>query len=572
MTAKFLLFAAIALLFGDAARGETVSWTLAPQVSGSAVTGIDYTLTFSGDADGTTDLSLPDNWGGENRLYLGLHDIAATGAVIEAGDTPASLHLVHPPGAPLTLTWRIGSGAGAPPDSKQGGGNDYRPVFSPDFFYIIGHTALIRPDHIPGNTPAEVDLTAFTDAGIPFVSDLEHEDLTLDRISESVLFGGRIRIINDGEGERFALAGTLENISDTDWRTTFEKIAGDQQAYWQSGHRSFLVTLFTVDKGPDAYSIGGTGLSDAFSLFVSPNMRLETALPLIAHEMMHSWVPMRIGHLPQENEAADYWLSEGFTNWTTWRTLVRGGLWTAEDFTAAFNTSLHAYDTSPVRTATAADAAAGFWMSSAYQALPYDKGMLVAAWLDHEVRLRTDGTKDMDNVLLAMQAAASTAPEARATDLLFAALQTEADWDARAETEAMTVAGQTIALPADLYAPCGALETSDVLVWERGFDFDATSASGWIVQGVRPGTRAHDAGLRNGMQLTGWSETSQDRQTPAEKTAKVDLAGETVSLTWLTAARETVPVRRLVLPEKPPSDACLNRLAGRPDHGDGIAD
>jgi len=280
------------------------------------------------------------------------------------------MQLTHSPGAEVTLTWKIPAAASAPPDSKQGKSNDYRPVFGPEFFYVIGHTSLIRPDHIDGAAPAEADLTAFRNAGIALVSDLEHSGLTLDSLSDSALFGGNIRVIDAGNGGRFALAGRLENISDADWRTTFEKIAQDQHAYWQTGHESFLVTLFPADKGPDVYSIGGTGLSDAFSLFVSPNIRLETALPIVAHEMMHSWVPNRIGRLQTESETVDYWLSEGFTNWTTWRTLVRGGLWGPQDFVAAFNKSLKAYDTSPVRNAAAAEAAAGFWASRDYQDLP----------------------------------------------------------------------------------------------------------------------------------------------------------------------------------------------------------
>ena len=381
-------------------------------------------------------------------------------------------------------------------------------------------------------------------------------------LSTSALFGGAIRVIDSGSGSRLALAGTLDNISDADWQTAFEQISRDQRAYWQTGDEEFLVTVYPVDKGPGAYSIGGTGLGDAFSLFVSPNMRLETALPTVAHEIMHSWIPARIGQIPEENEAADYWLSEGFTNWTTWRTLVRGGLWGPADFAAAFNKSLAAYDTSPVRNASAGEAAAGFWARRDYQDLPYDKGMLIGAWIDHEVRIRTNGAKDLDDILLSMQSAASAAPEARAVDLLFSALQAETGWDARAAIEARTLAGETVALPADLYAPCGRIETFDALSWDRGFDFAATSAAGWTIQGVRAGSRAHEAGLRNGMQLTGWSETSEDHQNPAEKTATVSLAGETVSLTWLPAARETTPVRRLVLDRDLSEDACRNRLAG----------
>lgn len=563
MTARPLfLFAAIALLTGGAARGETVFWDIAPQVSGTAVTGLSFALSFQGDEDGETELSLPAQWGGETELYRAIGRIEAAGGTLTPGDTPEKLRLTHAPGAAITLTWQIlGSGDG-PPDSKRGGGNDYRPLFAPDYFYVIGHTALIQPDHLPADTPAEVRLSAFAEAGIPLVSDLEHAGLTFRDLGPSALFGGSIRVIGSGSGSRLALAGTLDNISDVDWRAAFEHVSRDQRAYWQTGDEEFLVTVYPVYKGPDAYSIGGTGLGDAFSLFVSPNMHLETALPTVAHEMMHSWIPARIGQMPEENEATDYWLSEGFTNWTTWRTLVRGGLWGPENFAAAFNKSLAAYDTSPVRNASAEEAAAGFWARRDYQDLPYDKGMLIGAWLDHEVRTRTNGAKDFDDILLAMQSAASAVSEARAADLLFSALQAETGWDARAAIEAQTLTGETVALAPDLYSPCGRIETFDALSWDRGFDFGATSATGWIIQGVHAGSRAHEAGLRNGMQLTGWSETSEDHQNPAEKTATVSLAGETVSLTWLPAARETTPVRRLVLDPDLPADACRSRLAG----------
>jgi predicted metalloprotease with PDZ domain len=557
----FILFVMV-LLFAQPSQGEGVSWNISPRLSDKSVTGLSLSLTFPGDDDGTTDLALPDEWGGEKQLYLGLGAVEASGARVIPGATPAQLRLAHSPGAQVTLTWQMpGTGPG-PPASKQGRGNDYRPLFTPDYFYVIGHAALIRPEHLPPDTPATVDLSGFASAAIPVASDLEHPGLTLADLSRSALMGGAIRIIEAGANSRLALAGTLENISDSQWLETFQRLSQDQRDYWQSGGEAFLVTVYPVDKGPGAYSIGGTGLGDAFSVFVSPNMRLETALPLVAHEMTHSWIPARIGQLQEEAEPADYWLSEGFTNWATWRTLVRGGHWTPQDFAGAFNKSLAGYDTSPVRNAPAREAAEGFWARRDYQDLPYDKGMLIATWLDHEIRKRTNGARDLDDILAAMQTAAASAPDARATDLLVTALETEAGWDARARIEALALDGETVALPEDALAPCGTIETTEAMRWERGFDFDATAAAGWIIQGVTPGSRAHEAGLRNGMKLTSWSETSDDHQSPDEKTATVNLAGEPVSLTWLPAARETIPVRRLVLSADMQDDACARHLAG----------
>lgn len=107
MTASpFLLFAAIALRLGGSARGETVWWDITLHVAGGAVTGLSFALAFPGDADGETEFSLPDDWGGENQLYLGLSDIAAKGAASTPGDDPASLRLTHAPGADITLTWQ----------------------------------------------------------------------------------------------------------------------------------------------------------------------------------------------------------------------------------------------------------------------------------------------------------------------------------------------------------------------------------------------------------------------------------------------------------------------------------
>lgn len=563
-----LLFAAIAFLPG-VARGETVLWQIAPQLSSGTVTGLDLILTFPGDEDGETALSLPDRWGGEAQLYLGLDSITAEGAEIPPAASPAGLILRHEPGAQITLHWKApGTGKG-PPDSKQGRGNDYRPRFSPDYFFLLGHTVLIRPEHLPDETPVEVDLSAFSESGVPFVSDLEHgahgRAMGLGDLHSSVLFGGGIRVIDAGNGGRLALTGKLDHITDEEWKSSFVHISADQRAYWQTDDEPFLVTVIASNMGPRAMSIGGTGLGDAFALFVSQNMDLDTGLPVIAHEMMHSWVPGRIGRMPEKNEAAAYWLSEGFTDWTTFRTLVRGGLWSPERFAEGFNRSLSAYDLSDYRNAPNAVIIRDFWTTPEIGDLPYQRGMLIVTWLDAGVHARTQGKKDFDDILLAMQAASRAAPDAQATDLLLAALLEESGWDARSAIEEMVEAGGEIPLAVDIFAPCGEVVTEPKSVWERGFDFEATRQAGWIIQGVARGSRAWEAGLRNGMHITSWSETSADRLAPVEKTATVNLAGTETSITWLPVAAAPRLVRRLKIfedlsPEA--ADVCRMRVAG----------
>ncbi len=543
---QFLIFAAIALLFGAAPRGETVLWRVTPVVTNDAVSRLDLTLQFPGDADGETTLQLPNDWGGERELYRALWDIRTDGAEIAPGETPDKLILRHAPGAPITLTWKLGGGPDSPPGKVRG--NDYRPRFTPDHFFVIGSAALPWPEHLENETPARVQLDR--PAGLTLVSDLEHTApggvTQLGKLAESVIMGGDLRVIETG-GARLALTGKFDTLDDAYWRATFTKIAEGQRKFWKAKNESFLVTIISEAGESGSTSIGGTGLSDAFAVFATENIDAGVAVNILSHEMMHTWIPARVGRLPEENEPIGYWFSEGFTDWASFRTLVRSGLWTSEDFAAAFNAALEAYDLSPVRDATGDEIAAGFWSSSDLDRLPYQKGMLIASWLDAGVREKTKGRRDLDDVLLAMQKAAKRDPDLMAHDNLVRSLKKVARWDAAADLDALAFQGAPPNLPPELLAPCGTLTSSERTLWERGFDFNATSRANWVITGVIEGSRAWEAGLRDGMTLTSWSEDSRDRDPSVPKTAGV-LDGETKrEITWLPQSRETRTVRRLDL-------------------------
>ncbi len=556
--------AAIALLFGAAPPEEVIDLSVAPVLEDGHVTHIDFALTFAGDADGETVLNPPDQWGGQRELYRGLRDFSARGASLEPGTDAAHLVLRHAPGATVTLTWTLGGGPDAPPAKR--GGNDYRPRFTPDYFFFIGYTALPRPDHVSDNASSRVRLDH--PDGLPLVSDLEHapEGLTtFDALGQSALLGGDIRIIDAGGGARLGLVGKFDTVDDTYWQDTFGRISRAERAYWNSKDAPFLVTVIAEQLGPDVYSIGGTGLGDAFSIFASANIDGKDVAPLLAHEMMHSWIPHRIGRMPEEDEARQYWLSEGFTDWASFRVLVREGVWSATDFAEAFNKSANAFDLSPVRNADADAIAAGFWSGPDMGRLPYQKGMLIASWLDGKIREKTKGRRDLDDVLLRMEKAAAKDDQAGIYDLLVRSVKKVAGWDPSADLEAMAMQGGPVSLPEDVFAPCGRVVVEERAVWERGFDFAATQAAGWKIQGVIEGSAAWEAGLRDGMQLRSWSENSNDRDPMKEKTAQVTDGDGVRAITWRPMGRETRTVRSLELAadlSAKEETACLKRLSG----------
>jgi predicted metalloprotease with PDZ domain len=201
--------------------------------------------------------------------------------------------------------------------------------------------------------------------------------------------------------------------------------------------------------------------------------------------------------MPEENEAAHYWLSEGFTDFLTGRILVREGVWTPAQFAADLNEALAAYAQSPGRTAPNERVAAEFWRDREMQRLPYQRGrMLASIW---DARLRARG-HDLDDVVLEMRARAAAGDPHKAA-AMFPLVMEGLGLDVRADIEAFVERGEAIVLPEDVFAPCGRVETRQAYAFHRGFSIEATQANNNVISGLDPASPAYAAGMRDGMVL-----------------------------------------------------------------------
>ena len=528
---------------------------------------LDLTISFQGERDGQTEIILPNEWGGHDQLYKALRDLhLKEGALIET-KLPHVRLAQHAPGARLTLTYRIVDDANGPP-AKQAGGNDYRPIIRPGYFHVLGNAIVARLAKFDGEAPARFRLEGLP-RGAAFASDMEHGDggraLKANDLIESVSVGGDFRIVNAGEGMRLAIRGQWER-SDESWRNAFVKIADAERSYWGGIQENYLVTVMQINGlPPSATSIGGTGRSDAFAFFATPNARPETVDRIMTHEMMHTWIPRRIGSMPSTNEQVDYWLSEGFTDWATLRVMARAGMVTPQAWAAAFNEALRDYEVSPVRTAPNSVILEKFWSDDTVQRLPYQRGMLFATHLDQRVREATRGAKDFDDVLLEMQNRARLArPGMTAAKLLPAAVRSVARIDIRPDIARFIMAGETAPLPSNVFSPCGALETVAQAPFHRGFDIEATQAKDNVITGVRVNGPAYAAGMRDGMKLV---RRSGGEIGDSQKEIAYDVLDGATARTfrYLPAGEGLERFRTLALAagmDQTTSAACLRRLGG----------
>jgi predicted metalloprotease with PDZ domain len=527
-----------------AARAAPIDYVMTPQLGAAGLERIRVTIRFAGDADGDTELDLPNRWAGTDALYGAIRDLAvAGGRLIDTGD-PATRRIAHAPGARLIVRYSLGPSL-ADPDA------DYqkaRPVLRPGWFYVHGEGALIVPAG-RGTAPARFRWGP-APAGWRTASNLDGAAVTLDDAVQSIFAGGSdFRLAERSVGGRpvrillrgvwaFADAGLADGLA---------RVVAAENAYMESPAAPFLVTLIPLTGAETgAISFGGTGRAGGFALASTGNVGLDRLLPLLAHEYGHRWFGRALGPVP-DPDGPDYWFTEGFNDFVAGQALVRSGFWSARDYAGHLDELLLRYASSPARTRGNAELAAHFWDDQAAQQMPYDRGHLFALTLD-------GAEGHVRRTLLGMLARPGA----------FAVAETEAQRFVRAggaSTDAVAAmqSGAPIALAENLFAPCGAIGWTERPVYATGYTA-GERADGRYFASVVEGSPAWAAGLRPGMRYVR-RESFRPGDSNVPMVMRVaDANGERV-LTWLPQGRAIVRFQRLALAPDA-GEACRARLGG----------
>jgi len=491
------------------APADPVAYRLSPEFdTAGALTALKVEIRFREGPSGKTRLAWADDWAGDNQLWSHARDMKIEGGEATA-DGPGGWTIRAAPGTPIVATYRVVSAYDHDPtddDSKQS-----KPVVRPTWFYAVGE-ALFAIPRDQEKAPA-----TFIWDGAPkdfgFASDLEHlarpgrkaaRPGTVEDITESIVIGGRdLRTFEQRSGSarvRVAMLGRYNNFDDATFAQQVFRILKAERDFWKDRTQPFLVTMTPTVGAPGRISLGGTGRSDAFALWVDPTSKLADLRWLLAHEYFHTWNPAQLGNLGDGSvEAAGYWFSEGFTDYYSWTLMLRSHQFAPEAFAGQWNSMLRAYAASPVREAPNSLIVSDFWKSQAVEKLPYQRGAILAATLDRQARARGSS---LDAVLREMRRLAAQPGETRHADALFVvAYRSVIGVDVADLVARHIIAGEPLALAPDVFGPCFQVKTVEIAPFERGWDRAATTKADGIVTGLRDDTPAYAAGLRNGMKI-----------------------------------------------------------------------
>ena len=555
-----------------AAADDTVRYSLTPVMAKGKLESLAIEARFKGDGDGETVVILPNEWGGKKQLYLGVRDFKVDGDGV-AVETPAPEKRVvrHKPGTDLRVRYRIVQYWDGVPAAT--GENEYRPILQPGYFHVLGNAIFAYPDNRDESSPASFAVTKVP-RGWSFASDLEHaaggRKLTVGDVVESVSVGGDFRVLKRGL-VRVAIRGKW-SFTDDAFLARLQPIITSHHRFWSDPDEPYLVTVIPLETTPGSRSLGGTGRGDAFAFFATDNADGVVLNQILAHEHLHTWIPRRIGSLPESeagnerNEARDYWLSEGFTDFYTSRLLLRDGIWSVEDFVSGLNDVLFAFANSPVRTAPNSRIVADFWNDPSVGKLPYQRGQLLAMVWDHQLRGATKGERDLDDVVLAMKARAAGPAKPPLASQLFVEEMKRAGVDAGEDMTRYVEKGEAVLLAADVFASCGTVATLDLPTFDRGFDPEQTAANGDKIAGLREDSPGYRAGLRNGMQLLK-RESGKTGDSRVPLSYRVRDNGVERVITYQPEGKTRITLQELTLKAgmtEADRKACAARLGGLP--------
>lgn len=522
LTAAFLMVSNVALADGSC----DIHYRVTPRYD-STPRRLDVELSFAAEGRRESWLRLSSGWAGVKDFGAALVPAPdqRPGVRMLPGDDANRWRVEHGTEGQVSVNYQIRAALADPDDGNvQAQQQLYRTQIGADWFQFFGYGALPSVEAWDDRRSGRMCLSlvqtvgeagpllgSYFDGRIQNRADTElqgtHEKLRHAfyaggpgwRVIERMLAGGPVITASRGR----------QALDDTRFAEQVGQLLEAHRRFWgdESLPRQTVVRTPNNSTGNN----GGTLVHQAAVLHVSQDFTPsdESFEYLIGHENLHQWLPNRLGAHGggnAEQAARHYWLSEGFTDYYTHRLLLASGLWTLDRYAKRLTRTLQGYWRSPSRNATAESIARRFFSDRDAGRQMYARGELLAMDWDRALRAKKKNSSGLDGLLRSLLLNPDQAAKAEvAHERVLTALTSELGPQPREQVRRYIAEGHSFDLDEALAGPCFALSWDDVPRWVLGFDMNSLSSGTYKAVGVVVDGPAHRAGLREGMDMKGWS-------------------------------------------------------------------
>jgi predicted metalloprotease with PDZ domain len=423
------------------------------------------------------------------RAWGGTHGAAALGAVRardDLGDLPVEalpddggpdrvFRLARAPRGDLEVRYR----ARAPADAEE---SPFALRLHPDRVSGVGHAFLLLP-RFDGSLPARIrwhtaSLGRGADAASSFGFGADvTATATAEELAHAVYVAGKLWLERGAGGadERLVVLG--DPPFDTRTALDFSVAAADAvgRVFDPRAPRGSFSFFLVAEPGLGSAE-DGAYLTRSLGLWFDAARPLDAALRLvIAHELTHRFLGGAVRLVDPDGREAT-WFSEGFAVHFARKALFAAGLLAPADFLADLRRTVGE--------------------SSASLPEGYRRGARWAAVLDGALLRSSKGARSLDDVVRALLARSRR--EAREA-LPVAALREALGAEAGAVFDRLAARpGEDADLPGDAFGPCFRRAVREARVFDLGFEREDLGRPAIVIRGLRPGSAAARAGVREG--------------------------------------------------------------------------
>jgi predicted metalloprotease with PDZ domain len=235
---------------------------------------------------------------------------------------------------------------------------------------------------------------------------------------------------------------------------------------------------------------GGAALTNSFIITYGKGVTGENFKGILGHEMTHTWTANDIAKWYDEGDAVFY---QAQLPW-------RAGLFTTQQYLDDLNETASRYYTNMMRSTPESEVLSHFWEDTRIRVLPYDRGAMYFAVLNGKVRKASGGKRSMDDLILEMAERARKG-EPMTEQVWLDLLRKEIGEDGPRIHAAMLAGGLMLPQSED-FGPCFRRVTKKIRQFDLGFDNASLTTPVKVIRGLKPGSEAEKAGLRNGDVIT----------------------------------------------------------------------
>ncbi|HEV7136881.1 MAG TPA: hypothetical protein VGN43_09625 [Steroidobacteraceae bacterium] len=298
--------------------------------------------------------------------------------------------------------------------------------------------------------------------------------------------------------------------------------------HWMSGFwRSASEPPYRVFLRFDPMNAGtGAALTHSFIATYGKGVTGENLKPILAHEMTHTFTA---------SDDMQKWYNEGIAVYygSTLLTPWLAGLTTTDQFLGHLNEVAATYYTDVKRSLPESQVLPNFWKDTRIRILAYDRGGMYFAVLN-QMELEASGGKHLIGYPIRTMNARIEAGQPLSEDIWLALLRKDLG-PAGPALHHKLLSGGLIVPTSGAFGPCFRRVVRKIPMFDLGFAMKSLPLFGpKIIQGLRPGSNAAKAGLRNGDRVS-YAAALDDVQSNVHETLTLHVtrAGRTFTMTYL---------------------------------------